>query len=135
VTSASWQTNKTDFVTPCTSWSNKTGVDCRCNALPIKFPRKEFYMKMISTLLATLLLGTSAVAFAQDAPPPGDKGPRHDPMKAMDCGKAPADMKDRCEMRNKALETCKDKAEDRKAHRECMMAQRPKKDDKPEEKK
>jgi hypothetical protein len=89
-------------------------------------------MKKIASLLVALCFGLGAtVAFAQDAPPkdaPKGEHSKRDPMKPMDCSKAPADMKDRCEARNKALEACKDKKDEE--HKKCMMDQRPKKADK-----
>jgi hypothetical protein len=93
-------------------------------------------MKLLTTIVTSIVLGMSVSASAQDAPPADGKGmgPGHHRMKAMDCSKAPADMKERCEMRNKALETCKGKKEGEE-HRKCMMDQRPKKDAAKEEKK
>lgn len=86
-------------------------------------------MKLVYTLAASLLLVASMSAMAQDAPPADGKGRAagHYGMQPQDCSKAATDMKERCEMRNKALEKCKDKKHGEE-HRQCMMEQRPKKD-------
>lgn len=87
-------------------------------------------MKKFSSLLLALCFGAS-LAFADTPPGPpsgagpgGQGGPHHPPR---DCSKAPNDeMKARCEARQKAMESCKDKqGEERK---QCMMAAMPKKE-------
>ncbi len=83
-------------------------------------------MKKFSSLLLALTLGTG-LAFADTPPGPpagGPGGPHHPPR---DCSKAPNDeMKARCEARQKAMESCKDKQGDER--KQCMMAAMPKKD-------
>jgi hypothetical protein len=84
-------------------------------------------MKKFTSLLLALSFGAS-VAFADTPPGPppgaGPGGPHHPPR---DCSKAPNDeMKARCEARQKAVESCKDKqGEERK---QCVMAAMPKMD-------
>jgi hypothetical protein len=75
---------------------------------------KRDTMKMIvsmtatlATLSAALLMTAATSAFAQ-APTPDSRAAGE--MAVMDCSKVPADRKDRCEARNKAIEACKDKA-------------------------
>lgn len=83
-------------------------------------------MKTVSTLVATMMLCLSSVAMAQSAPPAEGSAPAQQNLAPQDCAKVPADMKDRCEARNKALEACKDKKDDAAAHRQCMAEQRDK---------
>ena len=87
-------------------------------------------MKKVASIVAALALGlTSAMAFADPGQAGEHKKPHHDMMKARDCAKAPADMKDRCEAHNKIIETCKAKPEGEE-RKKCMMENRPKKADK-----
>ena len=89
-------------------------------------------MKKIQSLIVSLALACgvagAGIAMAGDPPKDAPKHDMHDMMKPRDCAKAPADMKERCEARNKVLEICKDKKEDE--HKKCMMENRPKKADK-----
>jgi hypothetical protein len=86
-------------------------------------------MKTVSTLVATLMLCFSSFAMAQGAPLADGGATPQQNLAPQDCTKVPADMKERCEARNKALEACKDKKDDPAAHRQCMAEQR----DKPKE--
>jgi hypothetical protein len=93
-------------------------------------------MKKIASLMISLcfsLGATLAMAQADPAPPKGEQGKgehgKGDMMKVRDCTKAPADMKERCEARNKVIEACKDKKEGEE-RRKCVMENRPKKDEK-----
>lgn len=84
-------------------------------------------MKKFSSLLLALSFSASlALAQTPPGPPPGGSpgGPHHPPR---DCSKAPNDeMKARCEARQKAMESCKDKQGEE--HKQCMMAAMPRKD-------
>ncbi len=96
-------------------------------------------MKTIATLLITLSLGLSAtLASAEgapaDAPKKDGRGGMVDFSKTIDCSKAKPEHKDRCEARNKLVEKCKDKAEGEE-RRKCVMENRPKRDEKKDEKK
>lgn len=87
-------------------------------------------MKKLATILVSVCLGAgflASPAFAAD----GVKGERYGKMDRttpMDCSKVKPENKDRCEARNTALTTCKDKQGD--DHKKCMMDQRPNKGEK-----
>ena len=81
-------------------------------------------MKKMATLLVSMCLSAgfmAGAAFAED----GTKGERHGKMvrmPPMDCSKVKPENKDRCDTRNTALATCKDKQGD--DYKKCMMDQR-----------
>ena len=84
-------------------------------------------MKKFSSLIIALIFGAS-LAFAQQPPGPPPGGPEGGrPHPPRDCSKAPNDeMKARCEARQKAMESCKDKQGEE--HKKCMMAAMPKRE-------